>query len=121
MKKGIDELRGLRYKLRMMVIPISNPLYIYGNNMSVVHNTSRPESAFRWESNSIYYNTFCESVAMGGSLFGLIPSIENVEDLMTIVLYGHKRKYFIRNILMIFMTTIGNSIKLERTRTVAEA
>ena len=40
MKKGIDALRGLRYKLWMMGIPISGPSFIYGDNMSVVHDTS---------------------------------------------------------------------------------
>ena len=44
MKQGIDALRGLRFKLRMMCIMISGPSYNYGGNMSVVHNTSRPES-----------------------------------------------------------------------------
>ena len=40
MKKVVDALRGLRYKLRIMSIPISSPSYIYGDYMSVVHNTS---------------------------------------------------------------------------------
>ena len=30
---------------------------------------------------------------------GHIPSKENVEDLMTKVSYGHKRRYFVSNIL----------------------
>ena len=46
MKQGIDALQGLRYKLRMMGIPISSKSYIYWDNMSVVHNTSKPESVF---------------------------------------------------------------------------
>ena len=33
MKQGIDALRGLRYKLRMMDIPLSGPSHIYGDNM----------------------------------------------------------------------------------------
>ena len=41
-KQGIDALRGLRHKLTMMGIPISGSSYIYGDNMSVVNNTSRP-------------------------------------------------------------------------------
>ena len=44
MKHGIGALRDFRNKLRMMGIPISSPSYIYGDSMSVVHNTSRPES-----------------------------------------------------------------------------
>ena len=44
MNQGIDALRVLRYKLRMMSIPISGPSCIYEDNMSVVHNASTPES-----------------------------------------------------------------------------
>ena len=44
MKQSIDALRGLRYKMRMMGTSISGLSYIYGENMSVVHNTSRSES-----------------------------------------------------------------------------
>ena len=39
MKIGIDSLRGLQYKLRMMGVPIWGPSLIYGDNMSVIHNT----------------------------------------------------------------------------------
>ena len=46
MKEGMDAMRGLRYKLRMMGIPISSPSYIYEENMLVVCNISRPESVF---------------------------------------------------------------------------
>ena len=39
MKQGMEALRGLRYKLRMMGVSVSGPSYIYGDNMSVIHNT----------------------------------------------------------------------------------
>ena len=47
MKAGMEHLRGLRYKLRMMGVPLSGPSYIYGENMSVIHNTQRPGSTFK--------------------------------------------------------------------------
>ena len=47
MKQVIDALRGLRYKLRMMGIPISSLSYTYVDKMSDVNNTSRPESVLR--------------------------------------------------------------------------
>ena len=53
MKHSIDALRGLRYKLRMMGIPIYCPSYIYVDNTSVVHNTFRSESVLRKKSNSV--------------------------------------------------------------------
>ena len=65
MKQGIDALQGLRYKLRMVGIPISGPSYIYGDNMSVVHNASRSESVLRSKSNSVCYHAIDKSVAMG--------------------------------------------------------
>ena len=38
-KQGVKELRDIRYKLRMMGIGIDGPTYVYGDNMSVIHNT----------------------------------------------------------------------------------
>ena len=49
----MEILQGLRYKLRMMVVPISGPSYIYGDNMSVFHNNQRPESKLKKKSNYI--------------------------------------------------------------------
>ena len=71
----------------MMSIPLPGPSYIYGDKMSAVHNTSRPESVLRKKSNSVCYHAVSESVVIGESLVGYIPSKENVADLMTKVLY----------------------------------
>jgi hypothetical protein len=54
----------VRYKLRMMGIPIDGPSYVYGDNMSVLHTTSNPESTLKKKSNSIAYHLVRESVAM---------------------------------------------------------
>ena len=56
LKIAMETARGLRYKLRMMGIPISGPIYAYGDNMSVIHNTQRPESTLKKKSNSIAYH-----------------------------------------------------------------
>jgi hypothetical protein len=53
MKNGIETTQGLRYKLSMMGVAIDGPTYIYGNNMSVVHNTQRPKSVLKKKSNAI--------------------------------------------------------------------
>jgi hypothetical protein len=42
MNNGIETCCDLHYKLRMMGLTLSGPTYIYGDNMSVVHNTQRP-------------------------------------------------------------------------------
>ncbi|KAL7425539.1 hypothetical protein ACHAXH_000044 [Discostella pseudostelligera] len=88
MKHGMEKLRGLRYKLRMMGVPISGPSYIFGDNMSVIHNTQRPESVLKKKNNSICYHAIPESVAMGECKTGHIKTEDNLADLLTKVLYG---------------------------------
>ena len=53
MKNGMETARGLRYKLCMMGVPLSGPTLMYGDNMSVIYNTQRPESTLKKKSNSI--------------------------------------------------------------------
>jgi hypothetical protein len=55
-KNGIKTTRGLHYKLRMMGVTIDGRTYVYGENMSVVHNTQRPESVLNKKSNAICYH-----------------------------------------------------------------
>ena len=48
MKHGIETLRGLRYKLRMMGVLLTGPTFIYGDNKSQVTNLpTRPESTLK--------------------------------------------------------------------------
>ena len=36
MKTGVEALRGIRYKMRLMDVPLTGPTYIYGDNISVI-------------------------------------------------------------------------------------
>lgn len=63
LKIATEMLRGLRYKLRMMGIPICGPSYIHCDNNSVVINSSSPASTLKKKSNSIAYHCVRESVA----------------------------------------------------------
>ena len=47
MKTCCEYIRGLRYKLRMMGIPCEFPAYIFGDNQSVLANTSKPFSMLK--------------------------------------------------------------------------
>jgi hypothetical protein len=101
MKIGVEALRGLRYKLRMMGIAISGPSFIYGDNMSVVHNTTKPESTLKKKSNQICYHAVREAVAMGECLVTHIPTHLNVADIATkIIPAGSKRNDLVRMVLM---------------------
>ena len=64
MKQDVGALRGIRYKLLMMGIEVAGPNYIYGDNMSVIHNNYKPESVLNKKSNIICYNFVREAVTM---------------------------------------------------------
>ena len=99
MKFGIEKLRGLRYKLRMMGVPIDGPSLVYGDNLSVIKNSQTPESQLKKKNNAICYHAVRESVAMGESLCAHVRSEDNYADLMTKVLTGQKRRDLVRRIL----------------------
>ena len=74
----------------MMGVPIDGPTYVYGDNMSVIFNTSQPESQLKKKSNSVCYHAVRESASMGECITTHMPSLLNFSDLLTKVLYGQK-------------------------------
>ena len=52
-KQCCEYLRGLRYKIRMMGIPVNNPCFIFGDNQSVLWNTTVPDSMLKKKSSSV--------------------------------------------------------------------
>ncbi len=53
MKTGVDMRRGLRYKLRMMGVALDSATYVYGDNISIIKNTTMPESTLNKKSNAV--------------------------------------------------------------------
>jgi hypothetical protein len=99
MKHGIETLRGLRYKLRMMGVPLTGPSFIYRNNKSQVTNSSRPESTLKKKCNLICYHAIRESVAMGEYLIAHIRTQFNLADFLTKVTNGATRRRLVGNVL----------------------
>ena len=99
MKTGVETLRGIRYKLRMMGVEIEGPTYIYGDTQSVIYNTSKSESTLKKKSNSICYHFIREAVAMKECLTTHIPTLKNFADMLTKVLHGKKRRDLVGGVL----------------------
>ena len=99
MKTGVEALRGIRYKLRMMGVPLTGPTYLYGDNMSAIYNTSRPESTLKKKINSICYHAVLEAVTSGECLTTHFKTGDNYSDMMTTVLYGQKKRDNVSRIL----------------------
>jgi hypothetical protein len=99
MKHGIETLRRLRYKIHMMGIPLSGPMYIYDDNNSQVTNSSRPKSTLKKKCNSICYHAIHESVAMGETLLMHIRTGENLADFLIKMTSGAKRHKLVSGVI----------------------
>ena len=76
----------------MMDVFIDDPTYLHGDNLSVIHNTQKSESALKKKSNSVVYHVCRESVAMGENLTSWIPSPLNPVDICTKVIAGGTKR-----------------------------
>eukprot|EP00957_Ditylum_brightwellii_P005827 443270-Ditylum_brightwellii.AAC.1 len=47
LKQHMEYIRGLRYKLWMVAIPMERPTFIFGDNHLVVANLSKPDSVLK--------------------------------------------------------------------------
>ena len=99
LKVGIEMTKGLRYKLRMLGVPLDGHAHIRVDNMSVVQNSTRPESILRKKSNAIAYHFVRENVAKGVCRIAYEPSKSNLADLLTKVQTGTERKRLAEMIL----------------------
>ena len=63
MKQCCEYVRGLRYKLRMIGIPVIGCLFLYGDNQSLLCNTCIPDSTLKKKNHDIAYHFVREGVA----------------------------------------------------------
>ena len=100
MKQCCEYIRGLRYKLRMMGIPVEGPTCINGDNQSVLANTTIPDSTLKKKSQSISYHFVREGVARDEWRTSYVNTHDNEADLLTKQLpHGEKRKGFVSKLL----------------------
>lgn len=100
MKTCCEYIRGLRYKLRMMGIPVEGSTYIYGDNQSVLCNTTNPDSTLKKKNHAIAFHFVREGVAREEWMTGYIPSDHNTSDTLTkTVPAGEKRDRLVGNYL----------------------
>ena len=111
MKQCTEYVKGLRYKLRMMGIAIDGPTYIFGDNQSVLYNTTIPDSTLKKKAQSICYHYVREGAARGEWRTTYINTRENPADLLTKSLSsGELRRHLTR---MILYHIYGNDDEVE--------
>jgi hypothetical protein len=100
MKQCCEYIRGLCYKLRMLGIPCDGPVYIYGDNQSVLANTSVPDLTLKKKSQSIACHFVREGAVRDKWHTAYVNTSLNEADLLTKLLpFGAKRKGFVMNLL----------------------
>ena len=100
MKQAVQYVRGLQYKLRMMGIPYEDPTFVYGDNKSVLANTSMPGSTLKKTMNSLSYHFICEGFARDEWRTAYVNTNFNLADFLTKCLpSGEKRRGFVRKFL----------------------
>jgi hypothetical protein len=83
MKTAVEMVEGLRYKLRMMGVPIDGPCNVKADNMSMVRNSSVPESQLKKKSNSIAYHYVRERAAADVVIINYESTKTNIADMLT--------------------------------------
>lgn len=83
LKIAIEINDGLRYKLRMMEIPIDGPTNGFCDNESVFRNASIPQSSLAKKHNSIAYHKCRESAAIGAIRYAFERGVDNMSDCLT--------------------------------------
>jgi hypothetical protein len=99
MKTAIDMIEGLRYKLRMMGIPLNGPTSVFCDNQSVVKNTTAPESVLKKRHNAIAYHRAREAQAAGFIRVAWESGETNIADLLTKLMPGPRLKELIGYVL----------------------
>jgi hypothetical protein len=99
MRIMVEMLESLRYKLRMLGIPIKGPANVFCDNKSVVTNSTIPTSTLKKKHNSIAYHRVREAVAAGILRIAKVHTTENLANLLTKPLTGTSLKSLIQKIL----------------------
>jgi len=93
MKTGVELIEGLRHKLRMMGVPIDGATHVRADNMSVVKNSSMPESRLQKKSNSIAYHYVRERAAANVIDVHYQNTKTNMADMLTKIQSGNERLF----------------------------
>lgn len=99
LRVGMEMNEGLRYKLRMMGVPIVGPTNVLCDNKAVVDNSTLPESQLKKKHLSICYHYVRECCAKKAARIAFEATDSNLADLCTKVLGQSKRKELCQRLL----------------------
>lgn len=99
MKTAVEQIEGMRYKLRMMGIPLDGPTSVFCDNESVFKNSTAPESTLKKKHNSIAYHRTREAQAAKTVQIAWEKGETNLADLLTKILPGPRIRFLGQRIM----------------------
>ena len=99
LRTAVELVEGLRYKLKMLGVPVEGETRVLCDNQAVIKNGSFPESVLKKKHCSVAYHIVREHVAAKKILLFYEESKSNLADLFTKVLNLESRMKLIRGIL----------------------
>ena len=88
MRSCLESVKAIRYKLRMMGVPLDGPAVCWCDNQSVANGASIPEQKLSKKHLGICYHAVREASAAKIWLVGFIEGKDNIADCLTKVLSG---------------------------------
>ena len=73
----------LRYRLRMLGVPVNGPAMLFGDNQSMITNCTISTNTLKKKHNAIAYHRVREAVAVGVLNLVYVSSQDNVADMLT--------------------------------------
>jgi len=80
---AMEAIIEMRYKLRMLGFEITGPSWLFGDNMSVILNTTMPSSMLKKKHHACSYHRCREIIAASIVRFLHCESSKNISDVMT--------------------------------------
>ena len=99
MKTAVELSIGLRYKLKMMGVPVEGPVHIKGDNMSVISNASIPASVLKKKSQSIAYHFIREQSARKVIYVSHEPTETMLADFLTKIMNAPTKDGLVKHVL----------------------
>jgi len=91
-KTGAELIKSMRYKLRMLGVPMDGPANVFCDNEAVFKNSSIPESVLKKKHLSICYHLVREAVAAGILRVAKEDGTTNLSDVLTKIMTGPKKR-----------------------------
>lgn len=82
-RQAMEAIIETRYNLRMLGFELDGPGWLFGDNMSVVLNTSMPSSMLKKKHHACSYHRCREVIAASIARFLHIKSVDNIADVLT--------------------------------------